>query len=307
MSLLVVGSVALDSVKTPFGERVEVLGGSATHFSMSASYFTQVNLVGVVGEDFPAEYLQLLRSYKIDLEGLKISQGKTFRWAGSYLKNINEAETLNTQLNVFQHFNPEIPAQYKECRYVFLANIDPELQLSVLEQVKNPKLVACDTMNYWIWEKRGALLETFKKINILIINEAETRELAEESNIVKAAKIILDWGPSYLIVKRGEYGVVVFTKQSTFSAPAYYLERVIDPTGAGDSFAGGFMGFLASRNGDLPFSDAIIRQATIMGSVMASYNVEDFSLERLKTLNKQDIIKRFAEFRELTNFDGNIS
>ncbi|MBI4595298.1 MAG: sugar kinase [Candidatus Tectomicrobia bacterium] len=304
MSLLVVGSVALDSLKTPFGERMEVLGGSATHFSISASFFTQVYLVGVVGEDFPREHIRLFQSHNVDVRGLQIREGKTFRWSGSYLNNINEAETLKTELNVFQEFKPDIPEAYQSRPYVFLANIDPELQQYVLRQVKKPKLIACDTMNFWIKGKREALLETFKSVDMLVINEAETKELAQESNLVKAAKIILKWGPRYLIVKRGEYGVLLVAPSGIFAAPAYPLESVVDPTGAGDTFAGGLMGFLASQSQHNHFEEKLLRQGVIMGSVMASFNVEDFSLERLKSLSMPEIKQRFDDFKNLTHFEA---
>jgi sugar/nucleoside kinase (ribokinase family) len=301
MSVLVVGSVAFDSVKTPFGQVEEVLGGSGTYFSTSASFFTDVKMVAVVGEDFPAEHLDFLRSRKIDLEGLKTAQGRTFRWKGSYDYDLNEAHTLETHLNVFESFQPDLPQGYREAEYVFLANIDPELQLEVLNQVKNPKLVACDTMNFWIGGKREALLKTLRHVDILLINEGETRQLAEEPNLVKAARLILDMGPKTLVVKRGEYGVIMFSAHSIFSAPAYPLESVFDPTGAGDTFAGGFMGYLvATRN----LSESNMRQAIVFGSAMASFVVEDFSLGRMKKLEYGEIEERFRKFKLLTEFDG---
>jgi sugar/nucleoside kinase (ribokinase family) len=301
MSVLVVGSVAFDSVKTPFGQVEEVLGGSGTYFSTSASFFTDVKMVAVVGEDFPAEHLDFLRSRKIDLEGLNTAQGRTFRWKGSYDYDLNEAHTLETHLNVFESFQPDLPQGYREAEYVFLANIDPELQLEVLNQVKNPKLVACDTMNFWIGGKREALLKTLRHVDILLINEGETRQLAEEPNLVKAARLILDMGPKTLVVKRGEYGVIMFSAHSIFSAPAYPLESVFDPTGAGDTFAGGFMGYLvATRN----LSESNMRQAIVFGSAMASFVVEDFSLGRMKKLEYGEIEERFRKFKLLTEFDG---
>jgi sugar/nucleoside kinase (ribokinase family) len=301
MSVLVVGSVAFDSVKTPFGQVEEVLGGSGTYFSTSASFFTDVKMVAVVGEDFPAEHLDFLRSRKIDLEGLKTAQGRTFRWKGSYDYDLNEAHTLETHLNVFESFQPDLPPGYRDAEYVFLANIDPELQLEVLNQVKSPKLVACDTMNFWIGGKRDALLKTLRHVDILLINEGETRQLAEEPNLVKAARLILAMGPKTLVVKRGEYGVIMFTEHSIFSAPAYPLESVFDPTGAGDTFAGGFMGYLvATRN----LSESNMRQAIVFGSAMASFVVEDFSLGRMKKLEYGEIEERFRKFKLLTEFDG---
>lgn len=301
MSILVVGSVALDSVKTPFGKVDSVLGGSGTYFSTSASFFTDVRLVAVVGEDFPAEHLEFLRTRNVDLSGVVEAPGKTFRWEGEYGYDLNEAHTLDTQLNVFGSFQPNIPENYRDAKVVFLANIDPELQLQVLEQVASPELVACDTMNFWIAGKRDALLRTLERVDILLINEAEVRQLAEEANLVKAAQKILAWGPKTLVVKRGEYGSLLFSEHSIFAAPAYPLESVFDPTGAGDTFAGGFLGFLAATGN---MSDSSIRQAIIFGSVMASFTVENFSLERLRQLEYAEIEDRFRRFKLLTEFEG---
>ncbi|MFQ5901319.1 MAG: PfkB family carbohydrate kinase [Thermodesulfobacteriota bacterium] len=300
MSILVVGSVAFDSVETPFGKVDDVLGGAATYFSTSASYFTDVKLVAVVGEDFPESHIDFLRDKGIDLQGLKQVPGKTFRWKGRYGFDLNEANTLETHLNVFERFRPEIPEKYRKTPFVFLANIDPELQLEVLDQVESPKLVACDTMNFWIEGKPDVLKKLLKRVDIFTINEGEARELAKEPNLVKAAKIIMSFGPKVLIVKRGEYGVLMFNGTSTFATPAYPLESVFDPTGAGDTFAGGFMGFLAYTG---KLSDDSIRQAIIFGSVMASFNVEAFSLDRLKTLAYNDIEDRYREFKRLTHFE----
>lgn len=300
MGLLVVGSVAFDSVKTPFGEVEEVLGGSATYFSTAASYFSPVSLVAVVGEDFPEKHITFLKSRGVDVSGLEKTAGKTFRWKGEYTYELNEAHTLDTQLNVFESFRPSLPQSYKGHDVVFLANIDPDLQREVLSQVNKPSLVACDTMNFWIESKKEALFETLKLVDILIINDGEARELSGEPNLVKAAAMIRSKGPKTLIIKRGEYGALMFTDQNVFSAPAYPLESVFDPTGAGDSFAGGFMGFLANT---MNFSDANIRKAIIFGSVMASFNVEDFSLNRMKTLDYGEIENRYREFRRLTHFE----
>jgi len=301
MSVLVVGSVAFDSVETPFGKAEEVLGGSGTYFSTSASFFTNVDLVAVVGEDFPAEHLEFLRSRDVNLDGLKTAPGRTFRWKGRYEYDLNEAHTLDTQLNVFESFRPELPEGYRDAEYVFLANIDPELQLDVLKQVRRPKMVACDTMNFWIEGKRQALVKTLGHVDFLLINEGEVRQLAREPNLVKAARAILAMGPKTLVVKRGEYGVVMFTEHSIFSAPAYPLESVFDPTGAGDTFAGGFMGYLSSTRN---LSEASIRQAIVFGSAMASFTVEDFSLDRLKRLEFPEIEDRFRKFKLLTEFEG---
>lgn len=301
MSILVVGSVAFDSVETPFGKVEEALGGSGTYFSTSASFFTDVQLVAVVGEDFPGKHLEFLRQRNVDLEGVTVSPGETFRWAGRYGYDLNEAQTLDTRLNVFESFQPQLPEAYRDAEYVFLANIDPELQLEVLEQVRKPKLVACDTMNFWIDGKKEALLKTLALVDILIINEGEARQLADEPNLIKAARTILAAGPKTLVVKRGEYGALMFSEHSIFAAPAYPLESVFDPTGAGDTFAGGFMGYLASSRN---LSEASIRQAIIFGSVMASFNVEDFSLDRMRSLEYREIEERFRTFKLLTDFDG---
>jgi sugar/nucleoside kinase (ribokinase family) len=301
MSILVVGSVAFDSVETPFGKVDNVLGGSATYFSTSASFFTDVNLVAVVGEDFPQEHVDFLRSRNIDLAGLAREAGKTFHWQGKYGFDLNEAQTLATHLNVFESFKPLIPAEYVAADYLFLANIDPDLQLEVLNQVQRPRIVACDTMNFWISSKPDVLKKLIARVDILIINEGEVRQLSGEANLVKAARKLLDFGVKTLIVKRGEYGVLMFNHASVFAAPAYPLEEVFDPTGAGDTFAGGFMGYLANT-GDA--SEEGIRQAIIFGSVMASFNVEDFSLNRLKSLDYSEIEQRYRSFKALTHFQG---
>ncbi len=300
MSLLVVGSVAFDSVKTPFGEVDEVLGGSATYFSTAASYFTDVSIVAVVGTDFPEKHLLFLKSRNINIEGIEKAEGKTFRWKGEYGYELNEARTLDTQLNVFQSFKPKLPETYKEKKVVFLANIDPDLQRDVLKQVKNPDLVACDTMNFWIEGKKDSLLETLKMVDILLINDSEARELSGNPNLVTAANIIMSYGPRTLIIKQGEYGALMFKDNKIFSAPAYPLESVFDPTGAGDCFAGGFMGYLTST---MNFEESNIRKAIIFGSVMASYNVEAFSLDKIKTLDYKEIESRFIGFKRLTHFE----
>jgi sugar/nucleoside kinase (ribokinase family) len=299
-NLLVVGSVAFDSVQTPFGEASNVLGGSATYFSTAASFFTDVNLIAVVGEDFPAEHLEFLRSRGIDLEGLEHRTGKTFRWRGEYSYQLNEAHTLETQLNVLETFRPKIPASYTTPSALFLGNIDPELQLDVLTKVKRPSIVACDTMNFWIDGKREALWQVLENIDILIINDGEARALGEDANLVQVAKKILSRGPKTLIIKRGEYGVFMFHHKGIFGAPAYPLEAVKDPTGAGDTFAGGFMGFLSATEN---YSEAGLRQAIIFGSVMASFTVEEFSLDRLRQLTRDDIDERYRSFKLLTHFE----
>jgi sugar/nucleoside kinase (ribokinase family) len=300
VSLLVVGTVALDSVKTPFGTVDNALGGSATYFSTSASYFTDVRLVAVIGEDFPKEHIQFLKSKNIDTRGLEVQKGETFRWKGEYGYDLNEAHTLATDLNVLATFNPNIADDYKTSDVVFLANVDPEIQLDVLRQVAKPKLVACDTMNYWISSKLDALKRTLKEVDLLTINEAEIRQLAGESSLVKAAKSVQAMGPKVIVVKQGSYGALMFNGHSVFSAPAYPLESVFDPTGAGDTFAGGFMGYLAST---MNFSEDSLRKAVIFGSVMASLNVEAFSLDRLRSLDYKEIEDRYREFKKLTHFE----
>lgn len=298
--LLVVGSVALDTVKTPFGEGTEVLGGSATYFSTAASYFTSVDLIAVVGEDFPAEHVKFLESREIDLAGLERRPGKTFRWRGEYSHQLNEARTLDTRLNVFETFRPKIPEQYRTPEVLFLGNIDPELQLDVLHQVKRPALVACDTMNFWINGKQDALWRVLERTDVLLINDGEARALGGDPNLVKVARKVLARGPKHLIVKRGEYGVLLFSEKQVFGAPAYPLEEVRDPTGAGDTFAGGFLGYLAATGNRSPEA---IRQAIIFGSVMASFTVEAFSLDRLKILDYKEIEERFRSFKQLTHFE----
>lgn len=300
MSILVVGSVALDSVRTPFGEVKEALGGSATYFSAAASFFADVRVVAVVGEDFPEEHLSFLKSRSIDLEGLVRVPGRTFRWTGEYGFDLNEANTLETQLNVFATFQPEIPRAYTESELVFLANIDPDLQRQVLGQVRSPRLVAADTMNYWIGGKSEALQETLKSVDVLLINDAETRQLANEPNLVRAAQKVLGWGPTSLVIKRGEYGALMVRRSAWFAAPALPLDSVFDPTGAGDCFAGGFIGYLANT---MNFEESNIRKAIVMGSVMASFNVEAFSLDRLRRLTYPEIEARYKAFKRLAHFE----
>ena len=298
--LLVVGSVALDTVKTPFGEVSEVLGGSATFFSTAASYFTSVDLIAVVGEDFPQQHLTFLKSRGIDLTGLERRPGATFRWKGEYTHQLNEARTLDTKLNVFETFRPKIPESYRSPELLFLGNIDPELQFDVLQKLPRPPLVACDTMNFWINGKRDALWRVLEQVDILIVNDGEARALGEDSNLVKVAQKILARGPKHLIIKRGEYGVLMFNEKQVFGAPAFPLEDVRDPTGAGDSFAGGFLGYLAATGNR---SIDAFKQAIIFGSVMASFAVESFSLDRLRILDYKEVHERFRAFKQLTHFE----
>jgi len=299
MSILVVGSVALDTIKTPFGEGKDVLGGSATYFSTSASFFSPVDLVAVVGEDFPSKYIKFLKSKKIDLKGLEVKKGKTFSWEGEYNWDLSNPRTIATHLNLFADFDPVIPKGYRNDKYVFLANIDPELQKKVLEQISKPKLIACDTMNYWIENKRKHLIDLLKHVDIFFLNEGEARELSGESNLTKAAKNILKMGPERIVIKKGEHGSVLFSENSVFSTPAYLMESIYDPTGAGDTFAGGFMGHIAKCN---TLTEKELRKAVVYGSVMATFAVEDLSLGRLGKIKTSDIAKRVKEFKKLTEF-----
>ncbi len=298
--LLVVGSVALDSVTTPFGQVTEVLGGSATYFSYAASFFTDVKLVAVVGEDFPKSHLVTLKDRGVDLSGLQVAHGQTFRWVGEYGFDLNEAKTLDTRLNVFANFRPSLSGVHKKVPFLFLANIDPELQLEVLRQLERPQLVALDTMNFWIEGKRQALLEVLAEVDVLLVNDAEARQLAREPNLIKAARAILSLGPRTAVVKRGEYGALMVSDGSFFFVPAYPMESVLDPTGAGDTFAGGFMGYLAREGRTDP---ATVRRAIVFGAVMASFTVEDFSLNRLLNLKADEIERRYASFQDLVRFE----
>ncbi|HCT56163.1 MAG TPA: sugar kinase [Gemmatimonas aurantiaca] len=301
--MLVVGSVALDSVETPFGKADEVLGGSGTFFSSSASHFAPVQLVGVVGDDYPVEKLAPLAERGVDLAGLEKVEGTSFRWRGRYRHDLNSAETLETHLGVFSHFRPNIPEQFRRAPFVFLANIDPRLQLQVLEQVEKPRLVACDTMNFWIESRRPELIELLKHVDLITLNDGEARQLTEHTNLVQAARWILDKGPKHVLIKKGEHGAFMFNRESVFFAPAYPLESVFDPTGAGDSFAGGFMGYLAAT-GDI--SERAMRRAVVVGSAMGSFAVEKFSNTRLLEITRADIDARVQEFRQLVAFDSEL-
>jgi len=300
MSVLVVGSVALDSVETPFGKADDVLGGSATFFSAAASLLTPVQLVGVVGSDYPIEKLKPLEARGVDLAGLEHAEGPSFRWRGRYSHDLNSAETLETQLGVFSRFSPKIPDQFRDAPFVFLGNIDPRLQLDVLQQVNKPKLVACDTMNFWIQSRRSDLIALLEHVDLVTLNDGEARQLTQKVNLVQAAKWITELGPKTVIIKKGEHGAFMFTGTSIFFAPAFPLENVFDPTGAGDSFAGGFIGYLA-RTGDL--SEANMRRAVMYGSAMGSFAVEKFSTERLMTLTRAEIDARIRELKQLVAFE----
>jgi sugar/nucleoside kinase (ribokinase family) len=301
MSILVVGSVAYDTVETPAGRRERVLGGSASFFSVAASYFAPVNLVGVVGHDFGEAQLAAFRGRAIDLAGLERMDGKTFHWQGRYSQDLNSRDTICTDLNVFEFFEPKIPAAYRGSSHVFLGNIDPLLQRRVLEQVERPRVVACDTMNFWIKGKPEELRTTLGRVQVLLINDQEARELSGEWNLVRAARAIRALGPRTLVVKKGEHGVLMFTEAGSFAAPALPLESVVDPTGAGDTFAGGFLGYLASAPA---LDERALRQAVVMGSTLASFCVEAFSLDRLLTLTRAEIDGRYRKFEELTRFES---
>ncbi len=300
MSLLVVGSVAFDALETPFGKVERTLGGAATYFSVAASFFTHVNLVAVVGDDFAARDAAIFRGRHIDIAGLEKARGKTFFWAGRYSDNLNDRVTLATELNVFAQFNPKLPPVYRDSEYIFLANIDPTLQRSVLEQVRRrPRLVALDTMNYWIERTPAELRKTLRQTQVLMINDTETRQLSNEHNLLRAARHIFRLGPSTLVIKRGEHGAMMVHRDSIFCVPAFPLEAVHDPTGAGDSFAGGFMGYLAKVG---RVNDVTLRRAMVYGSVMGSFAVERFGLERLRKLTRREIGARARHFLHLTQF-----
>lgn len=297
MSTLVVGSIALDTIETPFGKTEDALGGTAVFFSVAACHFTNVNVVGVVGHDFPESHITLLEDHGCDLEGLQRIPGRTFRWRGSYSDNMNLAHTLDTQLNVFEAFHPQLPARYRQSDTLFLGNIDPDLQMDVLRQTDSPDIVALDTMNFWIAGKRTGLEAVMRHVDILLINEDEARQFADVFKISEAARYIHEFGPRFVVVKRGEYGSALFTPDSYFALPAFLTENVRDTTGAGDSFAGGFLGYLDSVSS---VTDRELRRAMAYGTVMASFTVEDFSIGRIHAAGKRDIEDRFTALRELT-------
>ncbi|MBU0520431.1 bifunctional hydroxymethylpyrimidine kinase/phosphomethylpyrimidine kinase [bacterium] len=299
MCVLVVGSAALDSVKTPFGEVTDALGGSAFFFAAAASFFTEVRIVGVVGEDFPMEKIEFLKTKNVDFKGLEVAPGKTFRWSGVYHENMNARDTLSTDLNVFETFSPKLPDEYKQTPYVFLANIHPELQLDVLAQIENPRLVALDTMNLWINISLAPLKEVLKKIDVVILNDEEARMLTGEHNLIKAAKAVTRLGPKTVIVKKGEHGAFYISGDDFFSLPAYPIEGVFDPTGAGDTFAAGTIGYLAREN---DISPAAMRKALVYGTVTASFTVEKFSVDRMKDLTFEEIQSRYDYMIKMTQF-----
>ena len=300
MSLTVVGSVAFDSLETPFGERAKILGGAATHFSLSAGFFTDVNAVGVVGNDFGDAEWDVFKRHNINTDDIEVvEEGKTFFWKGKYEYDMNTAHTLDTQLNVFEKFDPKLSDNSKNAEHLFLANIVPAIQRDVRAQ-SNASFAAMDTMNFWIDSMKEEVIETVKVVDCVIINDAEARQLADTPNVIKAAKAILDMGPTAVVIKRGEYGAALFTSNTYFAIPAYPLESVFDPTGAGDTFAGGFMGYLSSQN---EVDEDAMRRAMIFGSVMASFNVEKFGTERVDALTHEEINRRFSDFKRFTHFE----
>ena len=299
MSLLVVGSMGLDTLETPFGKADEQLGGAAVYCGVGASYFTGVRVVGVVGEDFPQAHMDFMRSRRLDLEGVEVKPGKTFRWGATYGHDLNNRETLFTDLNVFAGFNPRIPDRYRDTPYVFLGNIGPELQLAVLDQIVKPRLVGLDTMNYWIERTPEILHQVLKRVDVLFVNDSEAKQLAGDVNLVHAARRIREMGPTVIIIKKGEHGVMMFRDDNVFCAPAFPLEKVCDPTGAGDTFAGGFMGHLARI---AKLDEVTFRQAAICGSAMASFACENFGPERFRTLADGEITRRVEAFHKMTTF-----
>lgn len=299
MSILVVGSIALDTVETPHGKVKDSPGGSALYFSAAASFFAPVNIVGVVGEDFDISLIDFLKTKQVDFSGLKVEKGETFRWGGRYHDNMNNRETLFTYLNVFETFNPVIPENYQNSKFVFLANIQPELQLEVLKSIDSPTLTILDTMNFWISGSRAALEKVIQRVDVMILNDEEIRELTGIQNINIASRVILKMGPKVLVVKKGEHGAILITRDDFFAAPAYPIEKVVDPTGAGDSFAGGFVGYLA---GCSQLNKVDFRKAVAYGSIVASFSVESFSFDMLKRISREDIDKRLENFRKMTQF-----
>ncbi len=302
MGLLIVGSIGLDDIETPFDKIKNALGGSTTYISLAASYFTgPIEIVGIVGDDFPKEHMKMLEDHNVDLEGLEIVEGaKTFRYGCKYHYDLNVRDSLFTNLNVFEKFNPQLPEKSKKSSFVILGNIAPKLQLSVLDQLQNPKFVVCDTMNFWINGAKEDLLKVLKRVNVLIINDSEARLLSNEPNLIKAAHRICKMGPEFLIIKKGEHGALLFEAETIFSAPAYPMENIFDPTGAGDAFAGGFTGYL-HKNRDFSFDN--LKRAVVYGSIMASFCVEKFSTRGLEDLSPLEIRNRFIEFRELSSFN----
>lgn len=297
--ILVVGSLAYDSISSPEGKAAKTLGGSANYFSLAAQHFAKVRVVGVVGDDYRDDDLQMLRERNVDTEGLQVVTGKTFHWEGRYEGDMNEAITLNTELNVFEHFNPTLPESYKSTPFAFLANIDPKLQLDVLKQIHNPKMIASDTMNFWITSKKAELCKVLEKVDLVVINEKESILLTEKSNAIAASLEILEMGPKAVIIKRGEYGFILRSGADFFALPAYPIARVVDPTGAGDSFAGGLFGYLASKNQNMTFEN--LKQGCVRGAVVASFTVENFGVAALKALTKDQLNSRLDKYLKMVS------
>lgn len=302
MSVLVVGSIALDTIKTPLEEHADLLGGSASYASIAASFFGNVNLVGVVGDDFPQAHIELFRTHHVDTTGLQITPGKTFRWSGEYLWDLNTRETRSVELNVFEHFTPVLPETYRDTPFVLLANIAPALQHHVLDQITAPKFIVADTMDLWIDIARDELVKLLRRVDMLILNDGEARQLTGETSLIRAGRKIREMGPSHVAIKKGEHGCLLFSPDGFFSCPAYPLEDIHDPTGAGDTFAGGLIGYLAANAEEVTFNH--LRRAVVYGSALASFNVEKFSLERLKTVTREDIVSRYQIFRDMSHFEG---
>lgn len=297
-NVLIIGTVALDTVETPFGKVQDALGGSAAYASLAASFFSKPRIISIVGEDFPKIHLEFLQSRNIDIEGIQ-REGKSFRWEGFYEYDMNEAKTLKTELNSLETFKAKMPDSYKDSEYVYLGNIHPEQQLEVIKHLKKPKFIAMDTMNFWIENTKEQLLEVMQQVNVMIMNDGEARQLFGTSNLVKAANEILKLGPTTAIIKKGEHGALMFTKEKHFSAPSYPLEDVKDPTGCGDTFGGAFTGYMAQEG---KFDEPVMRKAVVYGSALASHNAEDFSLNRMKKLTKEGIEKRFAQLKDIREF-----
>jgi len=299
MSILVVGSIAFDSVKTPSGQASQVVGGSASYFSIAASFFTEVALVGIVGKDFPKDYLDMLEERGVDISGIQVSEGETFRWTGDYTENINRVKTISVCQNVMGNFIPDPPDKFREIPYVFLANIEPEIQSKVLGMMNSPNFVICDTMNFWIEKDVNLLYDLMKRVNMIMVNDEEACFLTGKKNVIEASKKMLTLGPSFVVIKKGEHGAIFATKQNLFVIPAYPVSKVVDPTGAGDSFGGGFAGYIASTGN---ISEENMRKAVVYGTVVASFTVEDFSTRKLEKITMEDIEKRVEEMRDLVKF-----
>jgi sugar/nucleoside kinase (ribokinase family) len=300
-SILAVGSLAFDSIETPAGKADTVLGGSVNYFSIAASFYAPIQVVGVVGEDFPKDHLNWLSKRRIDVSGIKVAPGKTFHWVGAYDNNLNEAKTLSTSLNVFEHFDPQLNPTQREAKYIFLANIDPVLQQNVMDQVRAPALVACDSMNFWITSKLGDLKKIVERLDVILINEGEARLLTNTANAIQASREIVKMGPKAVCIKRGEYGFLIFAENQYFALPAYPIANVVDPTGAGDTFAGGFIGHLAQTESRVTLK--ALKEAAIYGTVMASFTVEDFSVGKLKTVNAKMLEQRLGEYKKFVSFN----